>query len=206
MNICADETISRFQKYAVREKLFQIALQNDNRRWKAIRDIYKTIDTGAYSAYPVDWTLLFSPIESAAWGAIRYLGLPFWPQFPIDRFFADFADPNKKIVIECDGKDFHDPLRDEKRDSEMNALGWTVFRISGADCKRIIEDPWEEFSILKYEGQRSAAENLVFEWATKTVDGLVWAIGVQFYGIGCSEYLKSVARRVIGMRTGVCYA
>ena len=75
-----------------RDRLFQVIKANDYRRWQAIRDVYKTIGD-SYEPYIIDWCSLFSPIESMAWGEIRYHGLPFWPQFPIGTYFADFADP-----------------------------------------------------------------------------------------------------------------
>ena len=43
------------------------------------------------------------------------LGLPFYPQYPIGKYFVDFADPVKKIVIECDGKKYHQDKEKDKR-------------------------------------------------------------------------------------------
>lgn len=81
-----------------------------------------------------DWAILFTPIEAAIWSDIRCYGLPFWPQFPVGRFIADFADPLRKIALECDGAAYHDSKRDRMRDAEFEKMGWTVYRIPGRDC------------------------------------------------------------------------
>lgn len=146
-----------------------------------IRALYRLINLNKYDPYPVDWTRQFSPIERMAWSEIRYRGLPFWPQFPIGRFFADFADPKKKIVIECDGKAFHDPAKDLIRDRWMTSQGWAVFRINGADCNRVMDSPWEV--IAEGDIERGSAEHakLLHDWHTKTVDGLMSAIASYYY-------------------------
>ena len=197
----ASDIMDRFKVQSKRDSLFSIVLHNDSRKWSSIRKIYATVDLSEYIPYVVDWTLIFSPIERMAWGEIRSSGLPFYPQYPVGKFFADFADPVKKIVIECDGKAFHDKQQDDLRDSLMGSLGWTVYRVSGADCNRIINDPWEEVSCLEYEDRENEIRSLVSEWATKTVDGLVWSISVIHYGVSCSSLLRSIASHVLSSRS-----
>ena len=82
--------------------------------------------------YLVDWD--FTPIESDLWHSIRMLGLPFWPQYPVSRFFVDFGDPVRRVALECDGKRWHDAKRDADRDAELGYLGWTVIRFPGWQC------------------------------------------------------------------------
>ena len=118
------------------ENIFEKVTKNTPEKWQAIRDMYKILGDSGYTAYPVDWTLVFTPIESMAWGEIRYNGLPFYPQYPIGKYFADFADPAKKIVIECDGSEFHSKEKDAPRDRYMASEGW--------DCNRILTNPWEK--------------------------------------------------------------
>jgi len=81
-----------------------------------------------------DWINIFTPIEQAAWSDIR--GLPFtvWPQFPVGKYFVDFAIVHKKIAIECDGADYHDAEKDAVRDEELRKIGWAVVRVPGRDC------------------------------------------------------------------------
>ena len=50
------------------------------------------------------------------------------PQLAIGKYFADFADPVKKIVIEIDGAEWHDKEKDKIRDKDMNELGYKVIR------------------------------------------------------------------------------
>jgi len=84
-----------------------------------------------YGFFP-DWVDHFSPIEKALWSEIRLFGLPLYPQFPVNEYFLDFADPEKKIALEADGKEFHqDKKADQKRQQEIEALGWIVYRITG---------------------------------------------------------------------------
>lgn len=166
-----------------------------------IKELYSTIDTTEYNPYPIDWTNYFSPIESMAWGEIRYFNIPFWPQFPIGNYFADFADPIKKIVIECDGNEFHSRERDVPRDAFMNANGWVVYRISGSDCNRIIDTPWEEVFNRSIELDSQEAANLYERWFNKTIDGLVMAIAITHYGFFTGDELaKRFASSVISAR------
>jgi very-short-patch-repair endonuclease len=111
----------------------------------------------AHGAYPVDWHGIFTPIESALWEEMLNVGAVFYPQFPIGRFFADFANPVARVAIECDGKEFHlDREADERRQAEIEAMGWTVYRISGRDClihaQEVLDD---EGTSLRFESPGS---------------------------------------------------
>ena len=59
-------------------------------------------------------------------------------QYPVPPYVIDFAIPNKKTLIEIDGKDFHDPIRDAKKDAYLQAQGWNVIRLTGA---QVYADP-----------------------------------------------------------------
>lgn len=116
------------------------AIESDGpRKWRALRELYAYKDQAIRDAwphmvnpYPVDWK--FTPIEYSAWQTIRILGLPFYPQYPIGRYFVDFADPVMRLALECDGKDWHDPVKDARRDAAISALGWRVKRFTGRQC------------------------------------------------------------------------
>lgn len=85
-----------------------------------------------------------TPIEQALWSDIRSEGAVLYPQFPVGRFFVDFGNPAARVAIECDGKEFHQDWRkDEQRQRAIEAAGWRVYRLTGADCMRdseILED------------------------------------------------------------------
>ena len=80
------------------------------------------------------WFEILTPIEKNVWSDIRRIGLPFYPQYPIGKYFVDFADPVKKIVIECDGREWHQNIeKDLKRQGEIERMGWVVIRILGRE-------------------------------------------------------------------------
>ena len=101
-------------------------------------DLLKGSRIDPYSLWPHDWTSYMSPIEVNMWSDIRSYGLFFYPQVPIGNFFVDFANPLEKIVIEVDGKQWHDIEKDALRDKELKEMGWRVVRLPGS------ETFWEE--------------------------------------------------------------
>jgi len=100
-----------------------------------IREAYKNWKpySSPYDYCKNGWDKM-TPIENNVWSDIRYLGLRFYPQYPIGKYFVDFADPQKKIVIEVDGHDYHqDKERDLERQVEIAKLGWDIHRIDGKE-------------------------------------------------------------------------
>ncbi|GAB4495634.1 MAG: hypothetical protein Fur0016_31870 [Anaerolineales bacterium] len=82
-----------------------------------------------------------SPIESILYMQLVVDGLrpPMLEnQYKIDTYRVDFAIPNGKVVIECDGKKYHDPLADALRDKRLGESGWRVLRFPS---DKIIMDP-----------------------------------------------------------------
>lgn len=200
MKITPSDVCDEISKMNDRESLFAMVCENGPSKWQAIRKIYETIDLARYVPYLVDWTKILTPIESMAWGEIRCSGLPFYPQYPVGRFFADFADPVKKLVIECDGKQYHNAERDDMRDAFMAANGWTVFRVSGADCNRVLADPWEYWAEAEDDSEQALAKAVVEYWAKHTVDGLVWALGCVYYERAFPSLLAGLADSVVNLR------
>lgn len=101
-------------------------------------------DRWANDVYEVDWMMMFTPIEYGLWCDIRYTGIVMYPQYPVTvpgefrpiTYYADFANPVRKVAFECDGKQFHqDVERDRRRDAAMAAQGWRVFRFNTEDCR-----------------------------------------------------------------------
>jgi very-short-patch-repair endonuclease len=87
---------------------------------------------------PYAWTpyIRMTPIEDWLWSDIRDANAVFYPQYPVDRFFVDFANPVAKVAIECDGAAFHqDKAKDAARDKRLAELGWAVYRITGSECR-----------------------------------------------------------------------
>lgn len=171
-----DQVMAQFDENKKLDQLFETVLENDHRKWSAIRKIYALIDADDYTPYPVDWTRIFTPIESMVWTEIRSIGLPFFPQFPVGKYFADFADPKKRIAIECDGAAFHSFDKDRQRNEFFTEQGWSVYRISGADCNRVIDIHWDEIDELSSESQL-----LVRDWLYKTAEGFMWSLSLARY-------------------------
>jgi very-short-patch-repair endonuclease len=58
-------------------------------------------------------------------------------QFPIGPYDADIYWPDVKLDVEVDGRAFHEPIRDSKRDRDIrNRFGKRVFRVSAAGVWR----------------------------------------------------------------------
>lgn len=129
--------------------------------WNMIRRHYaermdRIIEAGAlmYGADPYSLESLYemTPIERSMWSDIRCMGLVFYPQFPVGRFFVDFGNPVSRVAIECDGKGYHDANRDRERDEDLARLGWRVYRMSGSACNKCGYDSGDEFGRAKWNG------------------------------------------------------
>jgi DNA helicase-2/ATP-dependent DNA helicase PcrA len=81
-----------------------------------------------------------TPIEVDLLSALRERGLRPVPQFGISRMRVDFAFPESGLVVEADGREWHDRLRDARRDAVLHDLGWVVARFTGAQINRNAAD------------------------------------------------------------------
>lgn len=154
------------------------------RHWDLLRGLYREMTPlifehrGLVCPYRVDWGRLFTPIESLAWGEVRNCRVRMFPQYPAGRYFLDFADPRNQIALECDGKQWHDEDRDRRRDAELFEMGWCVYRVTGAECVRIVQPPWE---YQEYHGEDPPDECLR-RWYMQTVEGVCESIEAVHYG------------------------
>jgi len=133
----------------------------------------------------VEWE--FTYIEDIAWCEIRALGLPFYPQFPVLNYFTDFADPLRKIVIELDGKKFHNQQKDDARDKRMRDDGWEIHRITSNTAKRYLDDAFsidEAYEIRDAIGGEqpfSIGNRPYVEMAESTIDGYLLVLRRRHY-------------------------
>jgi very-short-patch-repair endonuclease len=115
--------------------------------WNAIRTFYAELRDEA-EAQRNEWAygdaylwdhaggITLTPIERWLWADIRAVDAVLYPQYPVGGFFVDFGNPAAKVAIECDGAEFHkDKAKDAARDAKLAAMGWTVYRITGRDCR-----------------------------------------------------------------------
>ena len=116
--------------------------------WNAIRAFYAGISSRIMNCPRNEWALgvycweeermiFMTPIEQWLWHDIRACDAVLYPQYPVLNFFVDFANPVAKVAIECDGKAYHqDKAKDAARDKRLTDAGWTVYRITGSDCRK----------------------------------------------------------------------
>ena len=75
--------------------------------------------------------------EHRLWSAIRNRqldGFKFRRQVPIDRYFADFACLEARLIVELDGSQHMDQeVRDTERSRVLEANGWIVIRFWNND-------------------------------------------------------------------------
>ena len=89
-------------------------------------------------------------VEEDFWFSSEHASWKIMPQAPIGPFRCDFAirwlnmmgdwSP-RLLIVECDGHDFHERTKeqaskDRARDRELQQMGHTVFRFTGADLYR----------------------------------------------------------------------
>lgn len=130
------------------------------------------------ASYPIDWSTLFTPIEFLAWNAIRSKGrIVLYPQYPVLNYHVDFANPGLKIILEVDGKLYHDPKKDLLRDNKLRDAGWTVYRISGREMVNTKFKDWQSFRDEDIDDDDEKI-NYMHDWLTKSGDGVIEAIKI----------------------------
>jgi hypothetical protein len=142
-----------------------------------------------------------SPIESMAFEDIMFFKLPIYPQYPLFSYFPDFCDPVKKIIIECDGKDFHNTEKDTIRDEGFAEHGYKIFRIKGSMFYRDHNDLMNRIDELESRYIEDLDElemaELKEEFFSETAFGLINSISNIYYDtyrfIGVYDYEHSLA-------------
>jgi very-short-patch-repair endonuclease len=164
---------------------FKALREHYARELPAMMAEYEATGRMTFDPYQVNFLPYLTPIEEYTWQAIRRYGVPFYPQIPALGYFLDFANPFLKIDIECDGKQWHDREKDAIRDTRLMQDGWTVYRIPGWKCNKVIEEPWERFHQMREKGEyisQEEYERYSNDWFLNTVDGLVMALGLVHFG------------------------
>ena len=77
-----------------------------------------------------------TPIEAQLYRAMRERGLAPIAQYGIDKLRADFAFTDVRLVVECDGRPWHDPDRDRRRDAVLRRKGWEPLHFTGSEINR----------------------------------------------------------------------
>lgn len=104
----------------------------------AIRFISEQLKRGHLPTLDKNMFMTDSILERWLYYDIRdiYKGNIF-PQYPIGPYWADFAIPKHKLVIELDGYQYHKDRKehDQRRDEYMKRRGWKVMRFTYNDVK-----------------------------------------------------------------------
>lgn len=119
--------------------------------WQRIRAHYAALTPRILAEASNEWAtdayawdngmIRMTPIESWLWADIREANLVMYPQYPVNGVFVDFANPRAKVAIECDGRDFHlDKAKDQRRDKGLQVMGWTIYRITGSECREEFDE------------------------------------------------------------------
>lgn len=97
-------------------------------------------------------------------GLRQQLRLPLasFEQFPLGRYRADFAFPQIKLAVECDGQAWHShpdkKAADKMRDAELAKFGWTTVRFSEVDLKEKENEVAKSVTALIYRLWKQAVE------------------------------------------------
>lgn len=184
-----------------RNKAFDAMLAGTVKPYRALSEIYAGVSE--YDPYMVDWLRVFTPIEYDAWDTIREFCLPLFPQYPVHGVILDFADPTKKIAIECDGKRWHNAQADAARDARLAGFGWKTYRIPGSECRRVVDGAYElEGKLSDYEITEEDFEAGMDEWAFRTSEGVISAIALIHYGLDFAHIDADRARRTLRVHGG----
>jgi len=68
--------------------------------------------------------------------------ITFVEQFPIRckyGYIADFYLPENKLIIEADGEQFHNKVKDNKRDAVLRKQGYKILRFTGTEIRKDID-------------------------------------------------------------------
>jgi len=162
-------------------------LSNIVDKWGYLRQIYLECMPYIVSAhkkdlmvdpYFVDWGSYLNKAEFAVWEEIRCQCLTLYPQVPLFNYFIDFANPCLKIGVEVDGRAWHDPVKDKKRDEFFFEYGWFIFRIPASEIYTNIPNPFFEEN---FDDEMKVQEHLVEDWILNTSDGVLYAIKKLFF-------------------------
>jgi very-short-patch-repair endonuclease len=83
-----------------------------------------------------------TPIEQIFQGALIAHRIPHQAQVKLGRFTVDFlveSENGAKVIVECDGKGYHHPPKDQARDKILSSQGHPILRFTGSDIFHDIE-------------------------------------------------------------------
>ncbi len=138
----------------------------------------------------VDGLPPMTPIEVKLFTALADLGYSPVAQQPIGPYVADIAFPAQRVIVECDGRGYHDQDRDDARDRHLARHYWETHRFSGSEIWHDLDGVVTEVgqALAAAEARRAAEPTEPEEWPqseTPVRQGF-WA------------WLRSLLRRLFG--------
>jgi len=91
------------------------------------------------------------------------------------KYRPDFVNPLLKIILECDGKAFHDLKKDTIRDKLLCDAGWKVFRVTGSELYRIVE-LFENDNPDHYQDDGQYTYDSLYDYYMTSAEGVIEAI------------------------------
>ena len=85
------------------------------------------------------WRRALTEAELRLWRLLRDLrlsGLKFRRQVPIGPYIVDFLCVRARLIVEADGSQHGESIRDERRDAYLARQGWAVLRFWNHDILR----------------------------------------------------------------------
>jgi very-short-patch-repair endonuclease len=144
------------------------------------------------SPYFVDWD--FSRAESAAWSTLRSSShiAPLYPQVPVFNWFIDFGNPRRRVGLEVDGREWHDPEKDRERDLQLWGQEWRIFRVPASEfLSNRASELWRQYEHrcgwLLSDGRDPQDERdseileIAEAYMMNTGDGVVEAIAARYF-------------------------
>ncbi|MGV0818083.1 endonuclease domain-containing protein [Martelella sp. AMO21009] len=110
--------------------------------------------------------------EKALWREIRNRnlnGFKFVRQYPIGRYIADFACREKALVVELDGAQHAENIRDVERTRFINRAGFSVIRFWNKEVLRQRDDVLETIVAILEDRLTEVCDLTRFSPATEQV-------------------------------------
>lgn len=110
-----------------------------------------------------DEDILYTPIEKIFKDKLIERNISFKPQVKLGRFYVDFLLEinNSNIIVECDGREYHDKVKDNNRDKELKKEGYKIYRFSGSrifnNCDKCIDE------IILYTSKNTVSKYILEE-------------------------------------------
>ena len=115
---------------------------------------------------------IYTPIEKKILQTLEENRLSYQPQVRLGSYRLDFLveHENKKILAECDGKAYHDPLKDRERDKVLTPKGYPICHFCRAE---IASDVGTCIEVFRKTQEKIESLNQRIRKQTEAVIGLL---------------------------------